>query len=68
MTGIFIPGMSMPEHCGRCPLGILTHYGERECFINELNVGNYMDGWMGRMMLSLNGVRSGIRRTFNETS
>ena len=48
MTGVFIPGMSMPEHCGRCPLAILTHYGERECFINELNVSSYMDGWMGR--------------------
>lgn len=48
MTGVFIGGMSMPEHCGRCPLAILTHYGARECFINELNVGSYMDSWMGR--------------------
>lgn len=48
MTGVFIPGISMPEHCGRCPLAILTHYGERECFINELNVDIYTEGRMGR--------------------
>ena len=38
MSGIFIKGMSMPEDCGACPMALLTHYGERQCFITESDV------------------------------
>jgi hypothetical protein len=38
MTGVFIKDMFMPGHCGRCPMALLNHYGERTCFITESDV------------------------------
>lgn len=38
MSGIFIKDMSLPEHCGQCPLALLNGWGERHCFVTDSNV------------------------------
>lgn len=49
MTGVFIPGMSIPEHCGRCPLLEQTRFlGDYRCFVNGCDITGYINGLSGR--------------------
>lgn len=38
MLGIYIKDMSLPEHCGKCPMALLSWAGYRTCFITESDV------------------------------
>ncbi len=44
MSGLFIKDMSLPEHCGKCPLALLNGWGERYCFVTDHDV-TACDGW-----------------------
>lgn len=39
---IKIKCMRLPESCLRCPLSIINHYGERECFVTEEDVSVFV--------------------------
>ena len=45
MSGLFIKDMSLPMHCGLCPLALLDVWGYRKCFITESDVTGHAT-WM----------------------